>query len=223
MKQLEFEALIKKYLLPSLPGFAVKGGLLFTEPIGLLLHTIVFVPSIGDKNKFHVDVIIQPLYLLKEYIVCMYEYDLWSVKERSLIGQRWLYNGQNIEDIMIDIRLRICDDVIKWFNEIQTPIDLINNGIHIHGMNDPYHLQSVVYSWIISGKQAEASKAMERWLTTLRGYESPYPWQVQLLEEATRIDALLRDDITKAQAALYDFRRFTLQHLKLEKWASEIG
>jgi hypothetical protein len=66
MKKAELSALLKQ-IQPELPGFKIKGQLLFIDPIN---HTLrgVWLDHSMDPRAFYVEVFVQPLFIPAEYI-----------------------------------------------------------------------------------------------------------------------------------------------------------
>lgn len=67
MRKTEFNSLIKA-LTKELPGFAVKGSLMFIPPCRHLLRGIYFETSAADKRSFYVTVFVLPLFVPTDHI-----------------------------------------------------------------------------------------------------------------------------------------------------------
>lgn len=67
MKKKEFERMFKQWL-PELPGFAVKGHLLYKEPIGHILRGFCGEGSGFSKTDFTIHVFAQPLYEPEDFL-----------------------------------------------------------------------------------------------------------------------------------------------------------
>lgn len=61
MKSTEIKRLVTAYLLPSLPGYRVRGSLLYAEPVEALLRGFLFETSGSDRTAFYVWAFVQPL------------------------------------------------------------------------------------------------------------------------------------------------------------------
>ncbi len=68
MKTAVFQRLIRKHLLPHLPGFRAKGWLLFAEPPRRLLRGFAFEGSGFDQSVFNVWAFVKPLYVPSTYV-----------------------------------------------------------------------------------------------------------------------------------------------------------
>src|SRR5690349_19128975 len=71
MKGPTWERLTRKYILPDLPDWAVKGRLMFRVPIGAMLQATLLDGSI-DPNGGYLHVFVQPLFVPSDTIVIDY-------------------------------------------------------------------------------------------------------------------------------------------------------
>ncbi len=58
----------RKYLLPNLPDFSVKGHLLYHQDIQYLLRGFCFESSAFNRESFTINVFVQPLYVPRNYL-----------------------------------------------------------------------------------------------------------------------------------------------------------
>jgi hypothetical protein len=212
----DIEKLSKKYLLSSMPGYIVKGRIIIENNIDLLLRGLAIESSAYDKNRFRIVLFVQPLYILEDHIVFFFRQELgfltkghelwWNVDQNidknmqeicSLIvkkGQRWLSN------------IRILQDVILYLNKDKSNID-------IHGF------RVIAYSYILLGDFQKALKFLNNLIIRIDNSEDNRPWEMEIRDDICNIRDIVIDNPQKAKNLLIDFRRQTLDNLKLTKWA----
>lgn len=218
MKNAEFERLAKRYILPDLPGFTVKGKLIFEAPIGLILNGIIFQPSGWDKEKFRVEVFIQPLYIPYDSIIFLFGYDLCSLRNK-VFGQHWWKVDAGINIVMTEILQRILADCLDWFGHFTSPVSVVNNNINTVAPTDPHLLRAIAYSWIMCDNRMKADETIGVLLDKLYSYDPSDEWVNATIKEVSSIRELLLVDSVKAKEQLLVYRKYTIEKLRLDKWA----
>jgi len=222
VKNSEFEKMSKEYLLPSLPGFTVKGDMLFENPLGMILHGICYERSGFDKNIFRVEVIAQPLYIPSDFISYGIGQDLNYIKTRKQL-QKWWTVEDGISTIMKEIREMFLGVGITWLNKYATPYDIATKVNKEFTPDDPHIMRRIAYSWILCG---EKRKAKETLLSLSKGLSSDRwhaPWEYEMANEVEMISRLLESDIELAQQKMMEFRKFSIDGLKLQQWDTVTG
>ena len=221
MKNREFESLSKQYLLPDMPGYVIKGKLLFRTPIGLILHGFCFEPSEWDKSRFRIEVMVQPLYVTEDHLVFLISHDFGVISEKNKAQQWWnMDNGE--KNVMADVRKRMLTVGVKWLSQYASPYDIVLKAQREWPFDDPYLLRAIAYSWIICGREREADEAIMKIHMIFNSLDTWYPWMHKFSDEVTMISKLLHKDVEKAKEQLMIFRNYTIAKLGLEKWSSEI-
>jgi hypothetical protein len=78
----EFVA-IEKRLLPNFPGFAIKGALMFIQPLGDTLRGFHWEPSGFSKKEFYVNAFFLPLYVPTKHLHFTFGHRIGSTKRWS--------------------------------------------------------------------------------------------------------------------------------------------
>lgn len=111
--------LARAHLLPALPGYAVRGRLIFRTPIEMLLVGLACEPSAFAKELFTVHAFVQPLYVPSNHIT-------FSLGDRlGRLGGKgdkwWDYSPEREQEIMDDVRGYIEREAVPFFAEVETP------------------------------------------------------------------------------------------------------
>jgi hypothetical protein len=190
MKKKEFEA-IGKRLLPYLPGFGVKGDILFIQPLGHTLRAIAFNGSI-DPRSFYVQVFIQPLFVPMEVIGFNIGWrardhcDSWNADDPNLIARL----GTALER-----------DALPFLSGVRSYQDVARAAERWKDADDPYVQQAIAYALARSGDVQRATAALDL-LVKLLDTPTKYPWQHALSDRALGLKKMLLSDPAAAQRQL---------------------
>jgi len=205
MKTQDFEA-IGRTLLPNLPGFAVKGCLLFARPVRHLLRGACFDDSSFDTNLFFVHAFVQPLYVPFDTVALNLGWRLggaahrWDAKDPELIDK---------------LRDGMRGAVMPFLLQVSTPLDLVETARRLNWLGDVRVRESVAYSLARAGNAGEAMEALE---DLVKGIDPTSEWQRQMADQAEGLRNLLDKDPAGAQSQLDEWENQTIHHLRLEKY-----
>lgn len=218
MKKKEFEA-IGNCLLPLLPGWAVKGQLLFMRPVGHTLRGICFNRSI-DPRTFYVEVFFQPLFVPLEHIALNTGWRL-----RASASDSWNADNPNL---IVELGAKFKREVSPFLSRIQTPRDVAEAASSIRkttgsveevaisfASGDPINQQAIAFALARAGDVVEACYALER-LTGLLDEE--VIWQHKIADRARALGWQLRNDPAAAQKQLSIWENETSKNLGLEEF-----
>jgi len=219
MKRKELESLLKE-LLPNLPGFAVKGALLFQQPIGPILKGVYLDTSINSR-KFYAQLFVQPLFVPVEYLTFSFG---WRLDNRS-----W---DADAPDTPENLYHRIRKDGLPFLSRVSKPldfIDLLNDSSWtaefparaktvFSGSNSHYY-QTLLYASIREGKYAAALIEFDRLKSVLN---MKTQWQQDMLEESTMLLKLFEKNPVQAQLQLDKWVCATIRNLDLENYRAPI-
>jgi hypothetical protein len=212
MKGKEVERLCKRHILPELPGFAVKGNLLYRYPLGDLLCAFYFQPSAFDRHGFFLNVFVQPLYMPSVDIMLNFG---------KRLGFNWEFTEGSEREVAIKLLTCIRKEGLPWFKPLETPRDFAKNLLSVKDiMNNPENIhvqQAIAYSLVLIGDFSEAHKALDHFFATFKPAADAPPWQHDFAQEMASFRAILLHDPAEAQRALQRWREEKVRALKLER------
>ena len=220
MKGREFERLIKKHLLPHLPGFKVKKAELFIYPINYLLRAFSFESSQFDPNNFTIEVFVQPLYIPQDFISFNIGSRLAMV---AGLGDRWWkYSPEEETFIMNEILSLMQQYGVPFLQRIQTPMDLveeIKREFPKEDYPDSYYNEIIAFSFILSEKFKDALQELNRLIYILKEFPELEEWQLDRMKRAETLrDMLKKNKKQEAIQLLKEWTVYTARNLRLDEY-----
>ena len=99
MKADYVKKLFSKYLSSLLPGFQIKGNLIFYKDFDLILRGYYFDSSNYSTNEFRLNVFVQPMYTPFEAVYFSFGYIINS-KLGNSPGKWWSINPESEQNVM---------------------------------------------------------------------------------------------------------------------------
>lgn len=214
MTSREIKRLVTAYLLPSLPGYRVRGSLLYAEPVEDLLRGFLFETSAFDRTALHVTAFVQPLYVPAQYLVLTFGERLGGG------AKRWRPVGEQEEEVMRDLLLEIKKTGLPFLNRIKTPADLARQASMEarRAPDNPVILEVEAYSLVLVGRDHDARALLERIEQLARDLLQANPlagWLEVVGARAKLLRETLARDHAEAVAFLDQWRVETLTALGL--------
>lgn len=220
MTKKEFEA-IGKRLLPELPGFAVKGQLLFMRPIGHTLRGIFFDRSV-DPKSFYVWIFTKPLFVPAQHI----SFNIgWRLRDGSGGSDSW---NTDVPNLIPELIAGLKREALPFLSRIQTPLDMVEAAKSIHpikgpvaqpanadGPRDPIKQQAIAYSLARAADVKQAGDALDQLIGLLR---EDISWQCEMADRARELKTQLVSDPAAAQGQLDAWEAETVKNLGLEEF-----
>lgn len=212
MKSREIQRLLVKYLLPHLPGYHVKGSLLYAEPVEQLLRGFAFESSGFDATAFYVWVFVHPLYVPAPDIVLTFGERLGGG------AKRWRPTARQEGQVMGDILREIRGKGLPFLDQIRTPSDLAGLAAREsrRAPDNPHVLEVEACSLVLAGQYPEARTVLEQIEQLAQDLLKANPRAVWL-EEVGKRAKLLRESLARspdeAIALLEQWRLGTLAKL----------
>ncbi|RMG20440.1 MAG: hypothetical protein D6732_28670 [Methanobacteriota archaeon] len=220
MKSREFEKLIKKHLLPHLPGFKVKKNRLLLYPINYLLRAFLFESSQFDPNNFTIEVFVQPLYIPQDFISFNIGSRLGSMADDG--HDWWDYTPKNEVLIMNEILSLIKKYGVPFLQRIQTPLDLVEEIKREFPENDypdSYYIEIIAFSLILSEKFEAALQELNRLIYILKEFPELEEWQFERMKRAERLRDMLKENKKdEVIQLLKEWTVYTAKNLRLEEY-----
>jgi len=197
---------LAKQLLPIMPDFAIKGAMMFKQPLGHILRGVFFENSAFDKS-IYVWVFLIPLIVPTQHIYFNFGYRLPRPNNKP-----WQPDSINFLDDLKDT----LSKSLPFLHNVKSLDDFI---LTIRPKNDHQHLhiqEAIAYTLALNGDTVEAIRALSN-LIPLFDVESP--WQVEMQERARTLKAKLEENPSEAIKLLESWEAETIKNLGLEKFA----
>lgn len=202
-----FQRLSREYLLPRLPGFRAKGGLLFAEPLEELLRGFYFEPSGFDRCMFYASVFVQPLYVPSTHIVLHYG---------ARLGPGWNLAEGSEHQVMSSLLSWINREGLPFLQKTETPRDFVAWLMQSKfNPRDAYPVEALAYSLILMGEYDRAFQAFDD-LDRIIAQSAPgLQWLSEIAQRSRPIRKALAKDPHHAVALLNDWKQNTVRNLRL--------
>src|SRR4051794_12366566 len=96
MKGRQIERLARKHLLPVLPKFAVRGSLVYRQPVGDLLYALSFETSSFTSSRIFVEAFVQPLFVPADCLWFTFGDRLGGTPPRRVVGRGRGESGSSV-------------------------------------------------------------------------------------------------------------------------------
>ena len=199
-------AQLGKGLLPGLPGFAVKGPLVFRSPVGHTLQALDFDRS-ADARHFYLHVFFLPLCVPRKHVSFGF-------------GKRIRGTGWNVDipDLEAALASAVQTEAVPFLSGLDTPKDVAETMKRLKGESskDLYVHEAIAYMLALAGESAAAVGWLDRLLSLPTAELGP--WVRDIETRARLIRAKLVENPAKAldQLALWEME--SVRNLGLEKF-----
>jgi hypothetical protein len=201
---------VTKYLLPELPGFMLKGRLLYRLGNEWIVQGIFFESSAFDKQRLAVHAFVQPLYVPADSLVLTLGRRLPSSN-----GQWWdMAIGGQIrgDEILQSIRQQGLDLLEMG----RSPDQLLRNlGKFLTDLNSEYALEVSGLSRLLIGDDEGSRQDLRRLRGQLARINDQVGWIQDLRRRAEQIEMETQTDPAVARIRLASWRDETLRNLRL--------
>ena len=203
MKNKDFAALAQ-LLLPELPGFAVKGPLMFIPPVGQTLRGLCFESHSHEEELFYVWVFFLPLFIPRKHV--SFEFG------KRVGGDRW---NADAPDIVRDLGVALKREALPFLARIESPLDVAEVAKLQQVPQNPHVQQAIAYALARGGDVDEAVVALDE---LLRMVDVGVLWQKEIAERASTFRSQLLDNVASAQKQLEAWEVESARNLGLEKF-----
>jgi hypothetical protein len=190
MTNKQFVAL-EKELLSSLPGFSIRGSLMFLPPVEELLRGFSFEGSSFDKTSFYVSVFVLPLCVPTAHLYFNFGdrvrhgrgADRWSIERPHLV-----------EELGAAVR--------RQAQEFLRPVESLKDFVRVaksFSLNNPHTRAAIAFSLIRIGEFKKGASVLNE---LLRQLDLKSDWQREMAERAESLRGKLILNPTEAQRQL---------------------
>jgi hypothetical protein len=210
MKATEF-AKIGKKLLPHLPGFTMKGKLLFVPPVGDIVRGIYFENSSGT-NDFYVRALYLPLFVPQECMNFIHGDRLrWEGHEL------WHGDDPNLLDKLNDVIQAKAMPFLELVSTLAGVLESLKADVkRTQPKPNSHYLEEMAYVLIKIGDFSAALEIIADLKKKYRLSTTPY-----IIEQRNRLELIedkLRQSPEAALAQLEVWRVGSIEKLKLEQY-----
>ena len=206
----EAEKLLKK-LLPRLPAdCTVNKRLLFLRPINHIVRGF-YLDRSTEPSVFYLEVFAQPLYLAQNTFV-------FSIGKR-LGNFGWRYEADR-EEVLLGKLFQAVTGELPVLRTLATPAQFAENVDQFSDSNSVHLMRARAYSLVLAGEYAEAIEFLDQLHAKIISLDDDRAWVLEKLREAEELRHMLVRSPAEAEAKLYEWERYTLANLRLEKFAT---
>ena len=194
-------------LLPELPGFAIKGSVMFLHPLGSLLRGISFDRSGFDKYAFYSNVFVMPLCVPISYITLNFG--------KRIRDQRGM-DGWNIETpgVSGELLASIKAQAVPFLSRANSLVEFVALA-RTFSPGTPHTPKAIGFALARAGKVDEAISALAGIPRMLNPKNA---WQRELGEQTENLRELLISNPSAAMQQLETWEAETIHNLGLEEF-----
>lgn len=206
MKGRAFQKFAQNFLLPELPGFAVKGDLIYRVTVGRVLNAITFDSSGFSPRVFYPNAFVQPLYVPLDFIT--------MTLGKPFLGH-WEFQPGN--QALADRLLQsIKTEGMPLLQALGTPEKIAHHAEKMKSTENHYVRQATAYSMVLVGEEREAIKRLDELLVMLEKMASGIQkWALDVHREVAHFRGIVLRDPDEARTLLLQWGEETRTKLKL--------
>ena len=192
MKRKDFERFATKYLIPQMPGFIVKGHLIFQAPVQMVFRGFIFDSSGFSAEAFHPEAFVQPLYVPSDHITM-------TLGERFLGAWKFREDDKDLAGWLLESMKSVG---LPWFESLGTPENIAHTVESLKSPKNHYVRQAAAYSlaWIDEDKKAmQKLIELSAMLIQMSNFQK---WALNVHAEAVNLRAALFENLALAKAQL---------------------
>jgi hypothetical protein len=220
MKSVYLRRLYQKYISARLPGFSIKGHLIYADHFDLILRGYCFEDSAFEANAFNIYVFVQPLYSPFNYLWFNFGQRLNQFAKGG-VDHWWTISPENEQQIMGVVTDLMCGPALKFLNRVTNPGDLVTEFQRRikETPNDFNVIEAIAYSRILSGDYRNAYNSLEELKLGLEKAMKDFPYATDLQVNLDRVlmiqNFLIRKENGLAEDQLRLWANSTKEALKL--------
>jgi hypothetical protein len=213
MNASQFKRIATRYLLPKLPGMALKGRLIYASPVDQLLCGYYFETSAFNPSTFVVIAFVQPLYVPFSTVSFTFGRRLSGAS-----GDRWwdLADGEQrvMSGVLSDIEaqgppiLAVGKDPLTF---ARTAPQLVSSPLTIEAR------ESIGYSYLAAGEYDLGRGELEAFIAEIPSESMDIPWVREMRERAVWLLAHAETNPASVATRMSEWRDQTLRAIKIIK------
>lgn len=196
---------IEKEILPELPGFTIKGRLMFFSRIEQVLRGLYFDSSGFDKKSFYVEMFALPL--------CVPTKDIYFNFGKRMRHANAIDGWSRDEPTLIEsLRSAVKANAVPFLSKVQSLEDFVEVEKSF-AQGTPHSRQAIAFGLARLGKGKEATRVLDELLDQI---DQNVPWQVEIADQALLLKTKLENNPEDAQSQLGHWEHETVRNLGLE-------
>jgi hypothetical protein len=197
---------IEKTLLPDLPGFTIKGNMMFMRPVKEILRGLYFEGSDFDKSSFYITFFALPLCVPTTHL-----YFLFGNKLRISGSDRW--NAKDPSELA-ELSTTIRRDAMPFLSRTESLLGFADAAQSLASVN-PHTPMAIAFALARAGHANEALDVLDRLLPQL---DLRVAWQSQIADQVKALRAKLVANPSTAQQQLEVWEAESSRNLGLEEF-----
>jgi len=208
MRNSEFKA-IEKRLAAHLPGFRLKGRLMFLVPVESVLRGFYFEPSGFAKDRFYLEAFFQPLFVPANEITFLFGRRLGDNK-------RWRSDEPDLESALLSSMKAEVPKLLRLNNAetIASALEVFAK-MNAVGFVNPHCREAFAYALV---KAREIERANQVLGILINSIDTTVTWQREIESRAIRIREMLLKQPQDAIEQLAAWEAETARTLGLEEF-----
>jgi hypothetical protein len=206
MTRAEFVSLEKK-LLPVLPGFAIKGSLIFVPPVRKLLRGISFEGSSFDKASFYINFFVFPLCVPTEHLY----FNFGNRVRKRNGGDRWSKEDPKLVE---ELRDALKQQALPFLSRAKDLAGFAELAASFSSRN-PHTATAIGFALARASRSNQAVEVLGQLQTQL---DLSVEWQRAIGDLSKHLRAKLITDPEGAQQQLEAWEGETVRNLGLEEF-----
>lgn len=190
MTNKQFVAL-EKELLSSLPGFSIRGSLMFLPPVEELVRGFSFEGSSFDKTSFYVSVFVLPLCVPTEYLY----FNFGNRVRHGRGADRWSIDRPHLLE---ELGAALKGQALEFLRPIELLYDFVKVAKSFP-LSNPHTRQAIAYALIRVGEFKKGASVLNE---LLRQLDLKSDWQREMAERAESLRGKLILNPAEAQRQL---------------------
>lgn len=197
-----------KQLLPAMPGFAIKGPLMFLPPVDHTLRGLCFESHSHEARFFYVQMFFQLLCVPTNHVVFTFGKRLGGGN-----GKRWDADDPSLG---AGLTSAIQKEALPFLAALRTPKDTAAAARLLTGESkNPNLHQAIAYALARAGETTAATDELDNLLSLS---SSAVAWERDIASRAQMLRAKLVENPADAQQQLETWESETAKNLGLEKF-----
>jgi hypothetical protein len=200
---------IVKSILPELPGFAIKGPLMFIPPVEGVLCGLSFEGSSFDKTSIYVDIFVMPLCVPTTH----FYFNFGSRLRKNNGSDRWSVENPNFN---VELALALNHQAVPFLSRVNSLIDFIEMAKSFSG--NTHTAKAIAFSLARAGQTSQSIEILNQLLSQL---DLNIAWQLEIADQAKTLRSKLLTNPTEARHQLETWEAETLHNLGLAEFVTK--
>jgi hypothetical protein len=211
MKGKIVERIAKAHLLPRLPGWEVRGKLLYLREPADILRGVCVDSSAFSANAVYVEIFAMPLYIPTDHLYFSYGNRLTD----SNNWKQWSVDPEYPVEFVRDLLNALEPDGMGFLDQFRTPELFVDYLDRTPGLNDFSRLKTKAYSLAYLGRDREADGLLVSLIAEANAAVKESPWAKNIAEHAQLLRTTIGQGPEAVRSTMADWVKESRTKLKL--------